>query len=136
MQGKPAHPETVNPMAYPRAITLFTENFKNVRSWYENFFQLPLAGFDARSITFATGRPSVIVRQMRSPVDQLGSVLIDYHVPDIDALYSRLEAQELTFEKPLTNLRRLKEFIVVSPDGYRFRVRGPVEPPGTQPARR
>jgi uncharacterized protein YndB with AHSA1/START domain len=134
-QTRPTEPETANPLAYPRMITFFTDQFQSVRSWYEDVLRLPVAGFDARSVTLSGARPRFRVEQSRNPSERPGTVLIDYYAPNIDALYARLEARGVKFEKTLTDLTRVKEFIFVSPDGYRFRVRGPMGPPTTRPSR-
>jgi len=135
-QSQPAEPATPNPLAYPRVLTLFTDGFRVARSWYEDVLRLPVAGFDARSVTFGSARPQLRVEQSGRPGDRSGTVLIDYYVPDVEALYTRLKAGGVKFEKALTDLTRMKEFIFVSPGGQRFRVRGPVRPPTTRPAAR
>lgn len=135
-QSRPAAPEVTNPLAYPRMITLFTDQLRAVRSWYEEVLRLPVAGFDARSVTFDGARPRVRVEQSGGSGEPQGSVLVDYYAPDIEALYARLTAAGVKFEKTLTDLTRAREFIFVSPDGYRFRVRGPERPPATRPANR
>lgn len=133
-QSQPAEPATLNPLAYPRMLTLFTDKFRAARSWYEDVLRLPVAGFDARSVTFGSARPHLRVEQSRRSGDKPGTVLIDYYAPDIETLYARLKASGVKFEKTLTDLIRMQEFIFVSPGGQRFRVRGPVQPPATRPA--
>lgn len=129
-QSPTTRPSYTNPLAYPRQFTLYVENMKQARPWFEKVFDLPLSGFSIDWITFDMANPRIQIKQAKAGESKPGDVQVAYYAQDVDRLYQRLQGLGVQFLKPLTDLKLVKEFVFVSPDGHQFWVQGPANQSG------
>jgi hypothetical protein len=127
-------PRTTNPLAYLRQVALVVEDLKKVRPWYESALQLPLGGFSLDWITFQMATPPIQIQEFKPGKTKPGQIVLSFYVGDPDGLFARLKEQGVQFDQPLTDLGRVKEFVFVSPEGFRFQIQGPSRPSATRPS--
>lgn len=131
-QGPQEPVATDKPFAYVRAVTVLVDKLPEARPWYEKLFELPLSGFSKNWISFAMGSPQVIVREADAAAgEKPGQVMLSFGTENVEALYRRLQREEIRMAKPLTCGVRTCEFEFLGPHNQRFHVRGPAPEPAT-----